>query len=71
MKTLQLIFENEDGKNATYTLNDPVEPADPEDVKAAMETVIEQDVFNTNGGRLVKVKAAKIVDREVEEIELD
>ncbi|HLR53136.1 MAG TPA: DUF2922 domain-containing protein [Pseudogracilibacillus sp.] len=71
MKTLQLIFENEDGKNATYTLNDPVEPADPEDVKAAMETVIEQDVFNTNGGRLVKIKAAKIIDREVEEIELD
>lgn len=71
MKTLQLIFENEEGKNATYTLNDPVEPADPEDVKAAMETVIEQDVFTTNGGRLMKVKAAKIVDREVEEIELD
>ena len=71
MKTLQLIFENEEGKNATYTLNDPVEPADGEDVKAAMETVIEQDIFTTNGGRLVKAKAAKIVDRKVEEIELD
>lgn len=71
MKTLQLVFENEEGKNATYTLNDPVEPADSEEVKTAMETVIEQDVFTTNGGRLVKVKAAKIVDRKVEEIELD
>lgn len=71
MKKLELIFENEMGKNATYSLDSPIEPADPEAVKAAMDAIIEQDAFHTNGGSLVKKKGARIVDRQVTDIEID
>ena len=71
MKKLELIFENEDGKNVTYSLNNPVEPADVGEIKAAMEEVIEQDIFTSSGGPVVKIKAARIVDRTVTDLELE
>lgn len=71
MKKLELIFENELGKNVKYTLDSPIEPADAEAVSAAMDTIIEQDVFHTTGGDLVGKKQARIVDRQVTDIEID
>jgi len=71
MKQLQLIFENELGRNVTYSIDNPIEPADAEAVGAAMDTIIEQDVFHTTGGDLVRKKGARIVDRQVTEIEID
>lgn len=70
MKKLELIFENEDGKNVTFSLDEPVEPAEVEEIHAAMDEVIEQDVFNSSGGRIVKKKSARIVERTVTDIEL-
>jgi hypothetical protein len=70
MKKLELIFENEDGKNVTYALDNPVDPADADMVKAAMDEVIAQDIFTSAGGAMVKVKSARIVERNVTDIEL-
>ncbi len=71
MKKLELIFENEDGKNVTYALDNPVEPADADMVKAAMDEVIAQDIFTSTGGAMVKIKSARIVERNVTEVEMD
>ncbi len=71
MKRLELIFENQVGKNVTYSLDSPVEPADPVAVSAAMDTIIEENIFATSGGDVVKKKGARIVDRQVTDIELD
>jgi hypothetical protein len=71
MKKLELIFENEDGKNVTYALDNPVEPADADMVKAAMDEVITQDIFTSTGGAMVKIKSARIVERNVTEVEMD
>ena len=70
MKKLELIFENEEGKRATYSLDQPVQPADAGAINAAMDEIIEQDVFMTTGGRLVKKQNARIVERIVEEVEI-
>lgn len=70
MKKLELIFENEEGKNVTFSLDEPVEPAETEAIHAAMDEVIEQDVFNSSGGRIIKKKSARIVERTVTDIEL-
>lgn len=69
MKRLELIFENEDGKKSTYSIDNPIEPADAEAVENAMDEIVEQDLFMTSGGRLVKKVEARIVERTVTEIE--
>src|SRR5699024_12740880 len=69
MKRLELIFENEDGKKSTYSIDNPIEPADAEAVENAMDEIVEQDLFMTSGGRLVKKVEARIVERTVTDIE--
>lgn len=70
MKKLELKFLNEDGKTVTYSLDKPMEPADAEAVTDAMDEIIAQNAFSTSGGNLVKKKGARIVERNVEEIDL-
>lgn len=70
MKKLELIFENEDGKSVTFTLDNPVEPADAEAVNAAMDEVIAQNAFGSPGGNLVAKKGARIVERTVTDIDI-
>jgi len=69
-KQLQLQFENYDGKTVTYSLDNPVEPVDSEAVNAAMDEIIEQDVFTSSGGDLVGKRNARLVERTVEDIEI-
>ena len=70
MKKLELKFLNEDDKTVTYSLDEPVEPADPAAIKAAMDEIIAQNAFTSSGGDVVSIKEARIVDRTVQEIEL-
>lgn len=70
MKQLELKFLNEDGKTVTYSLDNPVDPADPEAVTEAMDEIITQNAFETSGGELVEKKSARIVERTVEDIDL-
>lgn len=70
MKTLELKFENADGKIVTYSLEKPIEPVDPAAVTAAMDTIIAENAFTTSGGNLVAKKSARVVERNVEDIEL-
>lgn len=71
MKRLELLFENEEGRTVTFSLDDPIEPVDAGAVNDAMNEVLEQNVFETNGGILVKKKGARIVERNVTNIEID
>jgi len=68
MKTLELKFANEEDKTVTVSLDEPVEPADPQVIAAAMDTIIAQQAFYSSGGELVGKKSARIVERNVFEI---
>ncbi|ASK62251.1 hypothetical protein CFK37_08795 [Virgibacillus phasianinus] len=70
MKKLELKFENEEGKVVTYTLDKPVEPVDLVAVNNAMDEIIAQNVFTSSGGNLVAKQSARIVERNVSDIEL-
>ncbi|MFC4557959.1 DUF2922 domain-containing protein [Virgibacillus kekensis] len=70
MKKLELKFENADGKTVTYSLEQPIEPVDPAAVKAAMDTIVTQNAFTSSGGDLVSIKSARVVERNVQDIEL-
>ncbi|GAB3058744.1 DUF2922 domain-containing protein [Virgibacillus ainsalahensis] len=71
MKKLELKFKNTTGKIVTYSLNNPVEPADPAAIEAAMDEIITQNAFNSSGGDLVEKHSARFVERIVEDIELN
>jgi len=70
-KKLELRFENYDGKTVTYSLDNPVEPVDPAAVNTAMDEILAQDAFTSSGGDLVAKISARLVERTVEEIEID
>ncbi|WP_174615041.1 DUF2922 domain-containing protein [Virgibacillus ihumii] len=70
MKKLELKFLNADGKTVTYSLDKPVEPVDPAAVKAAMDEIIAQNAFSSSGGDLLSIKSARVVERNVVDIEL-
>lgn len=71
MKTLEMFFENEEGRTVKYTLDKPLEDLDPEAVNAAMDEVIEQEAFHSSGGNIIAKKSARIVEKVIEDIELD
>ncbi|RCW77389.1 DUF2922 domain-containing protein [Saliterribacillus persicus] len=70
MKTLELKFANELEKIVTISLDNPIEPVDPVAVDAAMDTIIAQDAFHSSGGSLVSKKSARVVERNVFDIEI-
>ena len=63
-------FLNEDNKTVTISLDQPVEPADPALINAAMDAIIQEDCFYSSGGNLVAKKEARIVERNVFDVEL-
>lgn len=69
-KTLEMVFENTEGKNARVSMPDPREDLTPQEVKTAMDTIVAGNIFKTAGGDMVKILGARIVSREVEELEL-
>ncbi|MGO4889474.1 DUF2922 domain-containing protein [Anaerobacillus sp. MEB173] len=69
-KRIELIFENQLGKNVTISLDDPIEPVDPAAVKAAMDAVLAQNAFTSSGGELIAKKQARIVGRSVADIDI-
>ncbi|UCZ52047.1 DUF2922 domain-containing protein [Bacillus shivajii] len=70
-KRLELRFNNEAGRNVTIGLDDPIEPADSATISAVMDEIINHNVFTSSQGSLVEKRGARIVERNVEEIELD
>ncbi|WP_017728275.1 DUF2922 domain-containing protein [Halalkalibacterium ligniniphilum] len=69
-KQLELLFENEDGRQVTISLESPIEPVDPIAVKNVMDNMLSTNAFTTAGGDFVSIRGARIVERNVEEIEL-
>ncbi|GEL07959.1 DUF2922 domain-containing protein [Salisediminibacterium halotolerans] len=69
-KRLEMLFYNEGGKNVTVGLDHPVEPVNAEQVSEVMDTIIDQNIFTSTDGDVVKKRHARIVERTVEVIEI-
>ncbi|ARI77675.1 DUF2922 domain-containing protein [Halobacillus mangrovi] len=70
MKKLELKFLNEEGRTVTISLDEPIEPADPVAINAAMDAILAENCFYSSGGDLVEKKEARIVERNVFDVEL-
>jgi hypothetical protein len=65
-KTLRLIFRNEEGRQTTISVKDPVEPLNSADVDFAMDLILSSDIFMTSGGSLIEKIRAEVVGRQVD-----
>ncbi|MCK1992139.1 DUF2922 domain-containing protein [Peribacillus muralis] len=69
-KVLEMIFETVEGKSATIAVENPKHPVHVNTIKLAMEQMIAGNVFVSASGGFVGVKGARLVERNVEELEL-
>ena len=69
-KTLEMQFINEDGKTATVSIENPIEPVDKVALATPMDLIVSNDVFVTSGGSIVEKKGARLVERNIETVEL-
>ena len=51
---LDLVFKNAIGKKVTLNIEEPKKGVTKADIDAAMQTVVENNVFNSTGGDLVE-----------------
>lgn len=69
-KKLEMQFINLEGKTATISVDDPIEPVVAATVSAAMDTIITANIFTSKGGDLVAKKGARVVEHNVADVEL-
>lgn len=67
---LVMTFENEDGGKVNLSIVDPREDIEEQEIREAMELVVEKDIFQPNQLSLVKPLYAKIVNTQTTEFDL-
>ncbi|QZY55853.1 DUF2922 domain-containing protein [Crassaminicella profunda] len=67
-KRLEMIFKNEGGKTTKMSVDNAKEDISKEQVEAAMQTIIDKNVFETNSGVLTGIDSARIVTTDIDEI---
>ncbi len=67
-KTLQMVFQNEAGKNVNLSIANIKETLAAADVKTVMQKIIEKNIFNSTGGELKVIAGASIIDRNESEL---
>ncbi|MGD6817547.1 DUF2922 domain-containing protein [Metabacillus sp. 113a] len=69
-KTLELQFGNELGRTVTVSVDAPKETLTDEEITAAMDGLLTADIFTSSGGNLTAKKGARVVERNVVELEI-
>mgnify|MGYP004518263219 FL=1 len=60
-KVLQMVFKNSIGKKVTMSIEDPKDALTEAEIKAAMDVIVEKNIFKKNNYDLVEAVEAKIV----------
>lgn len=69
-KTLELLFVTETGDASTISIDSPKEPIDTSAIQNAMNDIISSNAFYSTKGKLVGIKGARVIDRQVTEYEI-
>ncbi|TDT62409.1 DUF2922 domain-containing protein [Fonticella tunisiensis] len=67
-KTLQLVFQNQAGKNVTINIPEVRDGLTSEEIKNLMQLIITKNIFESTGGDLVALMEANIISRDVQEV---
>lgn len=66
IRTLQMIFRNENNRNVTMSVADPLEELEVSDVEDAMQAIVDTNIFSTTGGDITSRLRAQVVSRDVD-----
>ncbi len=69
-KKLVMTFKSSDDKKVSITVDNPREDLEENEIKEAMDTIIEKDIFSPNGGSLVSIVCAKVVQTDTTDYDL-
>ena len=61
-KKLLMSFRNADGNQVSLSIDDPRADVTDVEVKAAMQMVLDENIFTSNGGELVAIVDATIIE---------
>ena len=67
---LVMCFENEDGGKVNLSIVDPRGDISQEEIREAMQLIVDKDIFEPNQLSLVRPLYAKIVNTETTEFDL-
>ena len=70
-KKLVMTFKSSDDKKVSITVDNPREDLEENEIKEAMDTIIEKDIFSPNGGSLVSIVCAKVVQTDTTDYDLE
>ncbi len=65
---LEMIFLNEEGRTNKIVVDEPRTDVTQSEVQAAMQTIIDKNIFSSTGGDFIAIKSARIVATDVTEI---
>jgi hypothetical protein len=66
-KTLQMVFQNQAGKNVSISVPEIKEEITEAEIKTLMQTIIAKNIFESTGGDLITIMEASLVTRDVQE----
>lgn len=69
-KNLEMIFQSSTGRRSTIRVPNPKDGLTAAEVQTAMENIIAKDVFHVDGASLVNILGARIVTREVADLDI-
>ena len=67
---LLMTFKTSDDKRVSISVDNPREDLTETEIKAAMDTILEKDIFAPNGGSLVSAVSAKVVQTDTTDYDL-
>ena len=67
-KSLQMVFQNQLGKNVTMNLAGVKDDLTDTQIKTLMQLIVSKNVFESSGGDLISVMSASIIARDVQDI---
>ena len=68
--TLEMKFNTANGKTITLSVSDPKENITSTEVVTAMQSIIDQDVFHNEGYAIVGISGARMIERNISDLEL-
>jgi hypothetical protein len=67
-KKLEMDFKTENGKKVRISVDHAKEDLNKDTVQAAMQTIIDADIFEPSNGKLVGIESAQVVTTDVDEL---
>lgn len=69
-KKLVMVFKNEVDKQTTISIDNPRDDVTEAEIKAAMDLIVEKDIFKRNSYSIIEAVEAKIVNTQTNEYDL-